>query len=148
MDISPTGLKGAITTGVARWAGALAGGAAFGFLLSHTQVTAWLNQACTSLNSEDALKEFFGAAAVAAVPLVLSIKDKFNVNGKMAAAAAAGFDKGQAQVIQQAQEQGANVQTIGNGIKAAAVADALKQADTATKAEKAAVVGALKSGTF
>lgn len=145
---SNSGLRKAITTGVAKWVGTLAGGAAFGFLLSHTQVTAWLNQACASLNSEDALKGFFGAAFVAAIPLVLSIKDKFNVNAKMATAAAAGFDKGQAQAIQKAADQGAEVSPIGNGTKAAAVAEALQHADTASKADKAAVVSALKAGSF
>lgn len=147
-NLKPTGLQSAIINGIGRWAGGIAGGAAFMFLASHTELLAWLNQACASLNDEDTLKGFFGAAIVAGIPLVLTIRDKLNVNGKMATAAAAGYDKGQAQAIQQAMQQGATVQPTGNGTKAAAVADALKHADTASKETKAAVVSALRTGSF
>lgn len=148
MALVPDGFKRAIAAKAARWVGTLAGGAVFGFLLSHSQVTAWLNQACASMSSADALKEFAGGAAVALLALFSSIKDAKSVNGKIATAAAAGYDKGQTQAIQKAMQQGVEVQATADETKIEAVADAMKTADTATKTDKANLVAAIKSGSF
>lgn len=84
------GLKQAIAAKAARWAGTLAGGAVFGFLLSHTQIMSWVTQACASIGSKQTMEEFAGGAAVALLPLIYSIMDAKNVDAKVKAAAITG----------------------------------------------------------
>lgn len=148
INFIPDGFKRAVTIKITRWAGGLAGGAVFGYLMAHSDILSWVNQACASLSSEDAMKGFVGAGAVALLALFSSIKDAQNVTGKMASAAAAGYDKGQAQAVRQAAQQGAEAQASADTAKIAAVADAMKQADQASKQDKAGLVAALKTGAF
>jgi hypothetical protein len=150
MDLSNVlkGLRTAMAAKLARWVGTLLGGAAAAWLADHAGVLNFLNQACASLSSTEAMEGFAGAAAVAAVTLLSSIRDGKNVNAKMAVTAAAAFDKGQALALQTAMQQGAEVQASTDQAKIAAVASAMAEANTATKTDKASLVAALKSGTF
>jgi len=143
-----SGLKWAMAAKFARWGGTLLGGAAAGWLASHAGVLNVLNQACASLSSTTAMEGLAGAGAVALVTLLSSIKDGKNVNGKMAVAASAAFDKGQAVALQQAMQEGADVQASADQAKIAAVASAMAQANTATKTDKTSLVAALKNGSF
>lgn len=148
MNFIPDGLKRAIATKVARWLGTLAAGSIAGFILSHSQLLAVLNQACASLNSEDAMKAFGGALAVAGLALASSLKDAKTVNGKMAVASSASFDAGVARAQEIAAQAGADQQSVSDQAKVAAVAQAMRSADTASKQDRAAVVDALKKGEF
>jgi hypothetical protein len=107
------GLQRALALKAARWAGTLAGGAIFGFLLSHTQIMAWVTQACSSLSSKDTLEDFAGGVAVALLPLVYSILDAKNVDAKVKAAAITG------------EASAANDKAVISQVKAAGTPDAL-----------------------
>lgn len=134
--LTPAGLKHAILLGGARWVGTLIGGAVAAWAFSHSDVMAWVNQACAAMSSPAAMTTGISGAAVALACLFFSIKDKTGVDTKMKVVGATAFD------------QGASAQSDSNQAKVAGVAIAMKAADTAAPATKAAIVIALKNGTF
>jgi hypothetical protein len=144
ISLLPGGLKGAFAAKLARWVGTLVGGAVGGLVLSNTHLMSFLTQACASLSSEDAMKAGFGALFVAGLTLASSLKDAAKVDGKMAVTASNAYDAGRAQ----GQMEGAEVQVSADTHKVAAVAEAMKAADAATKQDRATIVGALKTGSF
>lgn len=144
----PNGFKRAIVGKVARWVGTLAGGAIASYFATHSQVLDFVNQACASLNSADAMKAVFGGGAVALLSLIYSLKDAKNVDGKMAVATSTAFDAGVAHAQTQAGQAGADLQAVRDETKIAAVAQAMASANLASKEDKATIVSALKTGTF
>src|SRR4051812_8955072 len=109
IGLLPDGMRRAIAGKAIKWLATMAAGAAanwLALLLAKYGLP-------TDGQTGDVIKEISGAvfALVAGGgALLFSLLDAKNVNGKMAAAAAAGFDKGQARILQQAMQQGADVQ--------------------------------------
>lgn len=134
------GLKRAMVLQGVRWAATLFGGSIALFAFSHTQIMAWVQQACALMSSQQAMEIGLPAFAVAIASLAFGVKDTKNVNGKMAVTAATAYDQGVA--------IGCGTQATSDTSKVAAVSAAMKAADTSAPATQAAVVNAIKSGTF
>lgn len=130
---------------LARHAATLAGGTILTWLLSHHVNSDFATRLVGDF--QDIILTASGAGLLAA-GIGTSLKDVGSVNGKMAVVAAAAVDMGRAQGLQQAMQQGATLQASADDAKIASVASAMKEADKATKTDKAALVAALKAGTF
>ncbi len=144
MDFLKKCFSGLIKAGamaLARHAATLAGGAVLTWLLSHHVQADFATRLVGDL--QDALLTVAGAGLVA-TGIGASLKDVSSVNGKVAVTASAAYDAGRAQ----GQQEGVDAQAANDNTKVAAVADAIKTADTATKQDKASIVAALKTGTF
>lgn len=130
----------AIARHVATWSGGLI----LAWLLSHHVGSDFAQRLIGDL--QDALLTLTGIGLTAA-GIGTSLKDVGGVGGKMAVTGSAAFDAGVAHA-EALEQPGADTQAANDNAKVAAVAHAMKTADTATPATKAAIVTALKNGTF
>ena len=86
-SILPDGLERAMVMKGARWAGTFLGGAIATWAFAHTQLMAWVDQACAAMSSPEAMTMGISGIAGAAATLFLSLKDAKTVNAKVITAA-------------------------------------------------------------
>lgn len=128
---------------IARHAATAGGAALLTWLLSHHVDADMAARLVGDL--QDAILTMTGAGLVA-VGVHATVKDVRQVDAKVTVAAAAGVSEGHA--LAQAQQDGAAAQRTADQSLADAVAKAIATADKAKPADKAAVLGSIKSGAF
>lgn len=136
-----SGVIKAGTLALARHAATWSGGIILAWLLSHHVSSDFAARLIGDF--QDAMLTLTGVGLTAA-GVSTSLKDVGSVGGKMAVASSTAYDAGVAQV----QQQGVDAQAANDNAKIAAVAGAMKTADAAAPDTKAAIVAALKNGTF
>lgn len=111
-----------------------------GLKIAGTTIVTWLVARHADPGQASDFAGYFSGAALTGLGILLGKKDINSVGGKMAVAASDAYDQGMA--------AGATSQAANDNAKIAAVASAMKAADSAAKSDKASILTALKTGTF
>lgn len=119
-----------------------------GLKLAGAAALTWLVSKHVDPTQAQNLIGYISGALITGLGIWMSQKNTTSTLAKSAAAVSAGFELGQSHVIAQAQAQGVTVQAAADQAKVAAVGQAMQSAGAAAPATQAAIVTALKNGTF
>lgn len=110
-----------------------------GLKIAGTTIVTWLVARHADPGQASDFAGYLSGAALTGLGILLGKKDINSVGGKMAVAASDAFDKG---------FDAGHIYDGDQRTKIAAVASAMKAADSAAKSDKASILTALKTGTF
>lgn len=131
------GLKKAIAAGVSRWVMTLAGGLIAGWVLALAHKFGFSDILAGRISGD--LLDLLGAITLGGTALVLGVKDRKSVGGKMIVTAQQAYDAG----VSNGQSQGETVQYNADQARADAVKSAIAAADAAAPKDKAALLASL-----